>query len=590
MLVYGDHPRRESPERLIQELRARLASLPEGGIERHAALAEGFIAAAELARGLADAEFAVYGADQPSPLQDAAMAPVMALARALLASWRAGFAAAEPELEAGLDVLAALPLPETIETKPGEGYAFYALYPEAYAEAAEASGLGPATTVVGIRSIGLGLAAIVAAALGAPAPITVRPGGHPFRRTLALSPALQKRFRQAAGGDFAVVDEGPGLSGSSFQAVAQALAQAGADPDRLVFFPSHASEPGPRGDPAWRKRWSAARRAVVEFDDLVPRNPDPRLRLEAWVADLIGAPVAPLQDISGGGWRGLAFEDEAAWPPASTHQERRKFIARTGRGAWLLKFAGLGPDGPAKLARARVLAQAGFSPAVAGLRHGFLVERWIEDSRPLDPAAFGRGRLVDHLGRYLGFRAARFPAGAGAGASLAALVDMARTNAREALGSEAEAALDRWRDLEALERRVRRVETDNRLHAWEWRVGPGGGLLKNDALDHAHAHDLVGPQDLAWDVAGAVCEFSLQPEEAAALIAAIGHPVEPALLDLLVPCYLAFQLGAFTMAAEAHGSWPEEQARLAGARDRYAERLERTLRGLEGSTGPARLA
>ena len=56
---------------------------------------------------------------------------------------------------------------------------------------------------------------------------------------------------------------------------------------------------------------------------------------------------------------------------------------------------------------------------------------------------------------------------------------------------------------------VRRVETDNRLHAWEWLHTPDGRLLKTDALDHHAGHDLIGCQDITWDIAGATVELDL---------------------------------------------------------------------------------
>ena len=62
-----------------------------------------------------------------------------------------------------------------IGVKAMEGSSFYALYPESYWVAAKKSGLPADTRVIGIRSIGLGLAAVVAAGLGAAAPVTVRP-------------------------------------------------------------------------------------------------------------------------------------------------------------------------------------------------------------------------------------------------------------------------------------------------------------------------------------------------------------------------------------------------------------------------------
>src|SRR5205085_2304170 len=80
------------------------------------------------------------------------------------------------------------------------------------------------------------------------------------------------------------------------------------------------------------------------------------------------------------------------------------------------------------------------------------------------PGTVDRARLVAFAGRYLGFRARTFPAAPEAGASPGRLLDMARANAAEALGAEAARRLDRFApDLAALERQVRRIETDHRL-------------------------------------------------------------------------------------------------------------------------------
>jgi hypothetical protein len=257
-------------------------------------------------------------------------------------------------------------------------------------------------------------------------------------------------------------------------------------------------------------------------------------------------------------------------------QERRKFLLQSTSGTWLLKFAGLGREGARKLACAQKLAAAGFAPEVLGLRHGFLVERWESNAKPLLPDAIFRKSLIETVAAYLHFRGHAFPAAADSGASAAELFEMAKVNTEKALGAGAAAKLEPWRArLRELQARMRRVETDNRLHRWEWLVRPDGRLLKTDAVDHAHGHDLIGCQDIAWDVAGAAVEFGLRPEETRRLAGETG--ADPELLAFLTPCYLAFQLGAYAMAADAHAGWPEEQARLTSAREGYAAQLDRLL-------------
>jgi hypothetical protein len=368
MLFYGDIEQVEDPREKLAGLARALAALPDvsPGIERHGALVAAFIEASELAQGLADAEFEALGHDAPSPVQEAATALLTSLGGAVVRSWRSGFAVEEVRARDELERLRTLPLPERIRSKRAEGYAFYALYPESYAEAAlKVAGPGP-FIAIGIRSIGLGLAAIVAAALEAPPPISLRPVGDPFRRRIAASPELEAQVRGAAA-TFLVVDEGPGLSGSSFGAVADWLEAHGLSRERIVFLPSHAGDLGPQGSEVHRERWATASRHVVEFDELLIRASDPAHRLENWVADLCGRPEGALQDLSGGGWRSLVYESEAAWPAANVQQERRKYLLRSVTGPWLLKFAGLGADASKKLARAPRPSSRRFHAAAARL-------------------------------------------------------------------------------------------------------------------------------------------------------------------------------------------------------------------------------
>ncbi|HEX7839143.1 MAG TPA: hypothetical protein VF469_16815, partial [Kofleriaceae bacterium] len=256
-------------------------------------------------------------------------------------------------------------------------------------------------------------------------------------------------------------------------------------------------------------------------------------------------------------------------------QERRKLLAHTRDGTWLARFAGLGRDGERALARAHLLHRAGFTPEVAGLCHGFLIERWIA-AVPLavadmDPA--GRLCMIERVGRYLGFRARELAADPANGASLDLLAEMVRRNATLAFGAAPALPGSPAR----LGARVRRVEIDGRLHAWEWLVGARGVLIKADALDHHAAHDLVGCQDITWDLAGASVELALSLAEQDRLARITGETsgraIDPELLALLRPCYLAFQLGRHALAATWGGG---EAARLRAAADHYAAQLAAT--------------
>ena len=576
MLVYGDHPRQAPISQLIDDLHARLATPPSPiPIVRHGDLVGAFIGASELAQGLADADFEASGEDRRSLRNDAAMDLVMALARAVGRSWVGGFGAVDTEARAALASLMVHPLPASVQVKPPEGYAFYALYPEAYFEAAAACGPNAFDQVIGLRSIGVGLSAMVASAAGRRRPVTLRPTGNPFRRHLRVAAGLSAELVGAPDGCYAVVDEGPGLSGSSFGAVEDLLAGAGVAPERIVYFPSHPGDLGPHASERHRCRWARAARNTVDFDVLTGRAAKTVHRLERWVADLTGHAIAPIEDLSAGRWR--AAGRDAGDPPVWLTGERRKYLLRSKTGSWLLKFAGLGAIGEGKLTRARALHAAGFSPQPLGLRHGFLVERWIEGARAVDPS-HDRPRLVARLGAYLAFRARAFPAPDSAGASVATLMDMARVNLTEIGLDDVAERLPTPAEAERLERRVRRVFTDNRLHPWEWLQAGDGPILKTDAVDHAEGHDLVGCQDIAWDVAGAVVEFGLSDAEVNRIcreVAAGAQVVDRDLLAALVAAYRAFQIGYWRFAAESQSG---EDARRAEIRVGFYQRRAPAVR------------
>ncbi|MBW8724435.1 MAG: hypothetical protein JF625_04660, partial [Inquilinus limosus] len=223
MLVYGDAVQVAEPRRQLGRVAAALdrAGDAAGGLDRHDRLVEVLIEAGEFAQAAIDAEFEAAGRDAPSPLRDVATALLIALAAEIRRSWAAGFPTGpvDPALRHRIDTLAGMPLPAEIRCRLPEGFAFYTLYPEAYLEASAMLAETRPVTVIGIRSIGLTLGAVVAEACGADRLVSMRPVGHPFRREISLDPGLAADLLRDPAATYAVVDEGPGLSGSSFGAV-----------------------------------------------------------------------------------------------------------------------------------------------------------------------------------------------------------------------------------------------------------------------------------------------------------------------------------------------------------------------------------
>jgi len=606
MLVYGDLKHEEETAVKVERIRSGLAAVGDmpPGIERHAEIAALLLEAGELEQGLLDDQLELLGRERPTPLAQAAAAVTGGIAEALLWSFRfagqvpawEGRRAAPPPLvgvgsaQRGLRRLASARMPGEIEVVAPEGYAFYGLYPEAYMRSAahlreEWAGV---LRVIGIRSIGTSLAAVVAAAGRGEASASVRPGGHPFARTLSIGVRMTGKLLAAADATgprrplFAVVDEGPGLSGSSFGALADWLEENGVAPDQIVFFPSHRGPLGPHASERHRRRWETARKYVVEFDELF-LGPGSSWPLERWVEDLTGPAEAPLEDLGAGRWRERLFLKKNGRPPAHLQQERRKYLLKAGGRTWLLKFAGLGHYGREKLELASELEKGGFTPPVAGLRHGFLVSPWLEGARPLPLVPdLDREALLERVARYISFRARKLSASR-PGASPEKLLEMAVFNAEQGIGKDAAEALGAWRErLPELSSLARPVLTDNRMHAWEWLVTPDGKIWKTDALDHHASNDLVGAQDPAWDLAGAIVELELSDGERGRLLDQVERSrrikTPPDQLRFYLQAYLAFQLGYYTLAAEAVAGVDAKEAEALRKRAAwYAERLRREL-------------
>src|SRR5262245_25776953 len=242
MLFFGNRWQERDPRLIFDDLDQRLAAalaMPPG-LARHSALIASLIAWGELLQGVADAASEASGFDLPTLAETVLTPRLLAIADEVCQSfdslhWRSSGA---------LPPLRQPPLPERILMRQPEGYLHYAVYPETYRVAARRM-VGPVAGVIGIRSIGTSLAAMVAASAGIGAMASLRPRGEPYDRRIVADDGLTCLMRDSQGA-IAVVDEGPGLSGSSFLAVVDWLEQHGVASRRIQLFPSHNGAPGPR--------------------------------------------------------------------------------------------------------------------------------------------------------------------------------------------------------------------------------------------------------------------------------------------------------------------------------------------------------
>ena len=546
MWVYAD---REINQCIAEEVEAltdewRVALLLPPGLPRHALCVRMLIRAGMIWQARADHDFAMRGEDiWPRP---DAPDRALTLACADLVSESVQSAMQKPIDPCPREIFRALMRDERIlRMRIPEGFAFYDLYPEFMIGPARHLPHGDDVFVIGLRSIGTTLGAIVASVAQTKNLASVRPVGEPFNRTLAVSDDWTATIRHAD--CVAIVDEGPGLSGSSFAAAGRAVTQA-MGRDAIVFLPTHAGEPGIAADTKDRALWHNARKIVMDrtlFDD----GPFARAN---WFAYIIG-PALHVTDVSGGRWRTALGLDESVWPPCDPMQERVKFRIQTAQGNYLLKFSGLTPLAEQAFAQARDFASRGFGLMPIAERHGMTLWPWCEGARPLSRR--DKAQIVPMLADMLAFRAAHWTSGP-SGASVHDLYEMARVNLTEALGEAGAARLAVWRPhLDAIAAEAEPVRIDGKLDCHEFLKIPDGRFVKTDALDHHAAHDLIGCQDIYWDVAGATIEWILSRAETEFLCDQIDRACRFArpreTLGFYLMAYTAFRLGAATMSVEA---------------------------------------
>lgn len=451
-----------------------------------------------------------------------------------------------------------VPMPRRVTCAVPEGFAYDGIQPLAYDAAVRRllDRVRPSRVlVVGLRTIGTTLGAIVAARCErsgvSTRVLTLRPRGHPFDRRCDSDERWRRAVAGEAGAMCLIVDQGPGLSGSSMTAVAAQLEVLGHAPDSILFVCSHDPDPASLRSEQARQRWLLHERLVAP----------------------VHAPGFD-QDWSGGRWRACRAWPATAWPAVHPRHERLKGTLVGDRFS-LAKFVGLGPYGQAVAARASQAAAAGFGVPILGLRGGYLHMTCLRDAP--SPGRRATPALAATLVKYLPWRAASMQTGERA--DPAPLLEMLETNTRLHHGERLDAGLAVARARAAKAASQPAVIIDGHLSPWEW-LTTTHGLVKVDTAEHGDDHFQPGPQDIGWDAAAALCEFAWTRSERKSLVAGLAAALHdatlPERLRWLVPCYLAARLGYATLAVESLEA-TDEGPRFRRLRDRYARQLEHAL-------------
>lgn len=378
---------------------------------------------------------------------------------------------------------------EQVSISPPEGFAYYALHPLNFADLARRHAVhGELAAVVGIRSIGTTLSAIVAAALrdsGMQAErMTVRPKGHPYDRKVELPAVQQKWVKQLSdrGATFVVVDEGPGISGSSFLATGESLVRAGVASSRVKFFCSRVIDPAKFVAPSAAQRYSRFACFNSPYECRLPER-----------GDIF---------VGNGAWRPQFLSGDTSWPGAWTSMERSKFVSADGQK--LLKFHGYGRFGEEVGARLESLARAGFGPDYLGSEEGFGCTRLVSGRSAAKEDL--TSKLLKRIAAYCAFRAAELVSDR---ATTDELKKSVEANWEFEFGSKLPISLE----LDV----VKPVIADGKMQPHEWII-TADEVLKIDSETHGDDHFFPGPTDIAWDLAGAIVEWQMSPAQSHALI------------------------------------------------------------------------
>ena len=528
--------RLHGPE-LLNQLIVRLLALDDvGPLGRRTAILDLVLRAGELECALAD-----EGSSQATTIATI----TDALAAALVS--REALAPAILAFKARM-----LRTPEYVHLTSPEGFAYYALHPLDYADLIpRLENTSRIAAVVGIRSIGTTLSAVVQAALrsaGIKAErTTVRPTGHPYDRRCEFS-AEQLRWIAAMwshGADFFVVDEGPGMSGSSFLSVGDALISAGVPRARISFLASRDPYPPSLTARNAAERWIAFRRYCTSPTRHLPRN--------------------ATRFIAGGIWRADVYRDQQQWPASWLQMERLKFTSHAND--LFFKFEGYGRFGDAVRRRAITVAEGGFGPMPVRFEEGFAVYPILRgrtcSNVDVSPA------VLQRLAEYCAFRAHAFATDAPAGSNLE---EMLRFNVKNEFGTE----------LPAEQLKLQLVKTtipDGRMLPHKW-IDTDGALLKVDSAIHGDDHFFPGPTDIAWDLAGTIVEWELDSTATRSFLDSYfrksGDDAQHRLPNYLL-AYSIFRT-AFCKMAAASMQGSEEEGRLLREYYRYRAQAQAFLR------------
>ncbi|HEX3019488.1 MAG TPA: hypothetical protein VHP36_04270 [Chitinispirillaceae bacterium] len=452
------------------------------------------------------------------------------------------------EIKTNLCLIKSIHFPAKISLNVPEGFVYYGLYPEIYLESTSIffEEIKPENImVVGLRSIGTPLSALVAARLETEGcnvkTLTIRPKGHPYNRFPDFDDKIRNILQGCVSYYVIVVDEGPGLSGSSIGGTLSALRLNGIDLNRTVVFPSWV----PSGDQFIsensRNLWQNCKKFCGSFEKQWILNGKLEKNLQKKI----------ICDLSAGMWRGRFLDDRLSYPPVHPHHEKRKYLLtdkdEKSLSLWVAKFCGLGKYGSENVLRADKISSMGYSPVVKKLSSGFAVMEYVPGKivRKSDVDE----KMIEFVKDYLMFinKSLSVPLQV----SFDQMLEMIFVNIEEGLGGKWYKKSDRLKRLPCSLYEDGVVSIDGHMMPHDFLITENG-IIKVDHIEHHNDQFFHGPQNICWDIAGFFMEFELDRNRRNHFLQyfSIMDPFIIQRQSFFNVAYLAYRLGYVTLAAD----------------------------------------
>ncbi len=569
MIVFNDHRDYQLADNFVNSICRYLQIIEGNWIQDYSVLTSLLLETAEFETGITD----VFSPDVDNITYPIQVCHDMTIASATLVceAWK-GKNISESQvmsIKKSIEKIVSMNIQDKIPICIPEGYVFYGLYPEMYLEAAEEffKKIAPRkVTCIGLRTIGTSLCAIVDVTLQKRGcdvfSLTLRPKGHPFKRSIEISSQIRSQLLRRKSEWFAIIDEGPGLSGSSIGGALEMLLDFGIPMNRIVVFPSWL----PAGDRFISKKakelWPTVEKFTKDFSDIWIKNE----KLESSFNKNIE------YDLSAGNWRETLLEEKEKFPPVYIHHERRKYLLKDdGNNRYIAKWVGLGKYGETLVDRARTFAEYNLGPTVEHVVNGFLIVPFIPGGAI--SSSLVNESFISFASEYFTFVKNKFPASLSA--SYEKMKEMIHTNIEEGLGGgyvKKFTNIINW-SQDWYESDI--VGVDGKVMPYEW-ILSHEKIWKVDQLEHHCDQFFPGCQNILWDIAAFTIEFNLDLDKENEFLDCFAMISKEKGVRERIPfyktAYLAFKLGYVTIAAESLSGTADSEG-FAKDKERYKKKL-----------------